>query len=63
MEEQATVLTRVHNAKEIPDSTLWMGHTVSLALLVVAIGLIVFAKGPTRKEALRALLSATKKSS
>ena len=39
---QAKVLT--HNAKEIADSTFWMGHTISGSLVVIGVICILISK-------------------
>lgn len=48
-------VAKVHQAKDIPAETLWTAHTIGGVLFLFAVVCIVFAKGPTRKQALEAM--------
>lgn len=53
-------VAKVHEAKDIPSKTLWTAHSIGGALFLIAVLCIVFAKGPTRKQALAALMNESK---
>jgi len=43
---------RTHGAERFSDDAYWAGHTIGAVLLVVALALIVFGRGPRRREAM-----------
>ncbi|NBO38860.1 hypothetical protein EBU99_09780 [bacterium] len=47
-----TTLTRVHNAEAVPEKVFWLGHVVFVGLALVAVVIIMWARGPRRKDAL-----------
>lgn len=46
-----SALVRVHNTAAFGDKVLWSGHIVFVALAIVALAFILFARGPRRREA------------
>ncbi len=51
----AEPVVRTHGASDIPDSAFWTGHAVSGVLLVVALVLIAWARGPRKADALHSI--------
>ncbi|NBW83091.1 hypothetical protein EBR21_15185 [bacterium] len=45
-------LTKVHKLDAIPERTFWIGHISLSILAVVSLLIIIFVRGPRRRDAL-----------
>lgn len=49
----STSQIRVHKIETVSERTFWIGHIVFTALAIIGIVLIVWARGPRRRDALQ----------
>lgn len=57
----AVATVKTHSAAAISDSIFWTAHLTGVVLIVIALAWIFIAKGPTRKDAVKALLEENSK--
>lgn len=61
MQQEAPVTKSipVHDAARYSDSTYWTGHAVGATLIFFAVIVLMFTKGPRRRDAVLSLIPKT----